>query len=44
MQFDFMILMVFLYTRRFTYKVQINYAIYDYMDTSIEDIVIVSHN
>ena len=33
-----------LYTCCFTYKVQINYAVYDHMDTPIEDMVIVSHN
>ena len=32
------------YARCFTYKVQINYAVYDHMDMSIEDMVIGSHN
>ena len=33
------------YTRGFsTYKVQINYVIYDHMDTCIEDMIIGSHN
>ena len=32
------------YTRCFTNKVQVNYAIYDHIDTSIEDMVISSHN
>ena len=36
--------MKFFCTLYFTHKVQINYVVYDHMDTSIEDMITGSHN